>query len=161
MFNNELFLLRFGKYMKQLLSIKEKALKIVKSLRGSTAAGINISLLPRDAAARNLPVVLYGEETFFLAFVRNLSVELYWKRPLFPGICGEFADGAILEEASSPGICGFPVALSGERLLFPSICEEFVGGAILEEASFPCICWISGGAILEEDSFFWCLLDFR
>lgn len=35
MFNNELFLLRFGKYMKQLLSIKEKALKIVKSVRGS------------------------------------------------------------------------------------------------------------------------------
>ena len=27
MFNNELFLLRFGKCMKQLLSIKEKALK--------------------------------------------------------------------------------------------------------------------------------------
>ena len=34
MFNNELFLLIFGKYMKQLLSIKEKALKIVKSVRG-------------------------------------------------------------------------------------------------------------------------------
>ena len=41
MFNNELFLLKYGKYMKQLLSIKEKALKIVKSVRGSTAAGIN------------------------------------------------------------------------------------------------------------------------
>ena len=27
MFNNELFLLKCGKYMKQLLSIKEKALK--------------------------------------------------------------------------------------------------------------------------------------
>ncbi len=27
MFNNELFLLKYGKYMKQLLSIKEKALK--------------------------------------------------------------------------------------------------------------------------------------
>lgn len=53
MFNNELFLLRFGKYMKQLLSIKEKALKIVKSVRGSTAAGINIPLLPRDATAGN------------------------------------------------------------------------------------------------------------
>ncbi|CCX57521.1 unknown [Bacteroides sp. CAG:1060] len=65
MFNNELFLLRFGKYMKQLLSIKEKALKIVKSVRGSTAAGINISLLPRDAAAGNLPVVLYGKRPFF------------------------------------------------------------------------------------------------
>lgn len=50
MFNNELFLLRFGKYMKQLLSIKEKALKIVKSVRGSTAAGINISLLPLDCS---------------------------------------------------------------------------------------------------------------
>ena len=50
MFNNELFLLIFGKYMKQLLSIKEKALKIVKSVRGSTAAGINNSLLPRDCS---------------------------------------------------------------------------------------------------------------
>lgn len=27
MFNNELFLLKYGRYMKQLLSIKEKALK--------------------------------------------------------------------------------------------------------------------------------------
>lgn len=27
MFTNELFLLKYGKYMKQLLSIKEKALK--------------------------------------------------------------------------------------------------------------------------------------
>ena len=27
MFNNELFLLKYGKYMKQLLAIKEKALK--------------------------------------------------------------------------------------------------------------------------------------
>lgn len=60
MFNNELFLLRFGKYMKQLLSIKEKALKIVKSVRGSTAAGINISLLSRIAAAGNLLVGFAG-----------------------------------------------------------------------------------------------------
>ena len=50
MFNNELFLLECGKYIKQLLSIKEKALKIVKSLRGSTATGINNSLLPRDCS---------------------------------------------------------------------------------------------------------------
>ena len=109
-------------------------------MRGSTAAGINISLLPRDCSCgefacsavwgRGLflvfvgfPVVLSGEETFFLAFVGNLPLVLYWKRPLFsgvcwisgsavwgrdfsPGICGEFADGAILEEASFPGICG-------------------------------------------------------
>ena len=80
MFNNELFLLRFGKYMKQLLSIKEKALKIVKSVRGSTAAGINISLLPRDCSC--------GE----------FACSAVWGRDLFPGICGEFADGAILEE---------------------------------------------------------------
>lgn len=82
MSNNELFLLRFGKYMKQLLSIKEKALKIVKSVRGSTAAGINISLLPRDCSC--------GE----------FAYSAVWGRDLFPGICGEFADGAILEEAS-------------------------------------------------------------
>ncbi len=65
------------------------------------------------------PVLLSGEETFPLAFVRNLPVVLYG------------------EETFSLVFVGFPVALSGERLLFPSICEEFVGGAILEEASFP------------------------
>ena len=61
-------------------------------MRGSTAAGINISLLPRDCGCgefadgavlgRGLfflvfvgfPVVLSGEETFFLAFVRNLPM---------------------------------------------------------------------------------------
>ena len=99
MFNNELFLLRFGKYMKQLLSIKEKALKIVKSVRGSTAAEINISLLPRDCSCgevadgavwgRDLfgvfvgfPVVLSGEETFSLAFgVFGIRLIRYRKRP--------------------------------------------------------------------------------
>lgn len=82
MFNNELFLLRFGKYMKQLLYIKEKALKIVKSVRGSTAARINIPQLPRDCSC--------GE--FADGAVQG--------RDLFSGICGEFADGAILEEPS-------------------------------------------------------------
>ena len=70
MFNNELFLLRFGKYMKQLLSIKEKALKIVKSVRGSTAAGINISLLPRDCSCE------------------EFACSAVWGRDLSPGICG-------------------------------------------------------------------------
>lgn len=65
MFNNELFLLRFGKYMKQLLSIKEKALKIVKSVRGSTAAGINISLLPRDCRCGKFACSAVWEETSF------------------------------------------------------------------------------------------------
>ena len=65
MFNNELFLLRFGKYMKQLLSIKEKALKIVKSVRGSTAAGINISLLPRDCSCGEFACSAVWEESSF------------------------------------------------------------------------------------------------
>lgn len=65
MFNNELFLLRFGKYMKQLLSIKEKALKIVKSVRGSTAAGINISLLPLDCSYGGFACSAVWEETSF------------------------------------------------------------------------------------------------
>ncbi len=82
MFNNELFLLRFGKYMKQLLSIKEKALKIVKSVRGSTAAGINISLLPRDAAAGNLPVVLYGKRLLFSG-VCWISGSIVWGKASF------------------------------------------------------------------------------
>lgn len=91
MFNNELFLLRFGKYMKQLLSIKEKALKIVKSVRGSTAAGINISLLPRDCscgefAGGHLLVVPSGERPLVSGICVNLPVVLYGKRPLF-GVC--------------------------------------------------------------------------
>lgn len=65
MFNNELFLLRFGKYMKQLLSIKEKALKIVKSVRGSTASGINNSLLPRDCSCGEFAGGAVWEETSF------------------------------------------------------------------------------------------------
>ncbi len=94
MFNNELFLLRFGKYMKQLLSIKEKALKIVKSVRGSTAAGINISLLPRDCSC--------GE----------FACSAVWGRDLFPDICEEFADGAVWGRGLfSLVFVGFPVAL--------------------------------------------------
>lgn len=86
MFNNELFLLRFDKYMKQLLYIKEKALKIVKSVRGSTAAGINDPVDTGGCSCGEFAcsavwgrclflvfvgftVVLSGEETFSLAFV--------------------------------------------------------------------------------------------
>lgn len=88
MFNNELFLLESGKYMKQLLSIKEKALKIVKSVRGSTAAGINVSLLPRDCSCEGFACSAVWGRDLFPAFVGNLPVELYRKRPLSPGICG-------------------------------------------------------------------------
>ena len=77
MFNNELFLLRFGKYMKQLLSIKEKALKIVKSVRGSTAAGINISLLPRNCRC--------GE------FADGHLLVVPSGKRLLSGVCEEFA----------------------------------------------------------------------
>lgn len=90
MFNNELFLLRFGKYMKQLLSIKEKALKIVKSVRASTAAGINISLLPRDCSCG------------------GFACSAVWGRDLFPGIRW-ISCGAVREKASflwhSCGFC--------------------------------------------------------
>lgn len=101
MFNNELFLLRFDKYMKQLLSIKEKALKIVKSVRASTAAGINISLLPRDCSCGGFACSAVWGRDLFLVFV-GFPVALSGERLLFPGICEEFAGGAIQEEASFP-----------------------------------------------------------
>ncbi len=105
MFNNELFLLSFGKYMKQLLSIKEKALKIVKSMRGSTATGINNSLLPRDCSCGEFACSAVWEETFFLAFVRNLPMVLYWKRLLFSGVCW-IPGSAVWGRDLSPGIFG-------------------------------------------------------
>ena len=69
-------------------------------MRGSTAAGINIPLLPRDCSCgefaciavwgRGLflvfvgfPVVLSGEETFSLAFVWNLPMVLSWEEASF------------------------------------------------------------------------------
>lgn len=83
MFNNELFLLIFGKYMKQLLSIKEKALKIVKSVRGSTAAGINNSLLPRDCSCGEFACSAVWEEASFLWCLLDFRWCCLGKRP-FP-----------------------------------------------------------------------------
>lgn len=73
-------------------------------MRGSTAAGINVSLLPRDCSCEEFACSAVWEETFPLAFVGNLPMVLYWKRLLFLVFVG------------------FPVALSGGRLLFPDIC---------------------------------------
>lgn len=55
-------------------------------MRASTAAGINNSLLLWDCSCGEFACSAVWEETFFLAFVRNLPVVLYWKRPLFPDI---------------------------------------------------------------------------
>lgn len=102
-------------------------------MRGSTAAGINISLLPLDCSCGEFACsAVWGRDLFPLAFVGNLPVELYWKRPLF-GVCW-ISGSAIQEEASFPwhlwGICrwcytgrvffplvfvGFPVALYEKR----------------------------------------------
>lgn len=82
-------------------------------MRGSTAAGINISLLPLDCSC--------GE----------LACSAVWGRDLFPGICGEFADGAIREKASFWRLRG----IFRKRLC--------------------------GSAIREKASFLWYLLDFR
>lgn len=98
-------------------------------MRGSTAAGINISLLPQDAAAGNLPVVLYGKRSLF--GVCWISGSAVWGRDLSPGICVEFADGAILEKASFWRLRG--------------ICRKR----------------LCGSAIREKASFLWYLLDFR
>ena len=61
-------------------------------MRRSTAAGISISLLPQDAAARDFPMGICrwcrpGKGPLFLAFV-EFPVALSGKRPLFPGIFG-------------------------------------------------------------------------
>ena len=57
-------------------------------MRGSTAAGINISLLPRDCSCGEFACSAVWGRDLFPAFVGNLPVELYRKRLLFPGICG-------------------------------------------------------------------------
>ena len=46
-------------------------------------------------------MVLYWKSLLFpdICWISGSAV---WVRDLFPGICGEFADGAILEEASFP-----------------------------------------------------------
>ena len=103
-------------------------------MRGSTAAGINISLLPRDCSCGEFACsAVWGKASCLwhlcefacsavwgrgLVFgVCWISGSAVWERDLFPGICGEFAVGAILEEASFPwhfwhlafvafGICG-------------------------------------------------------
>ena len=79
-------------------------------MRGSTAAGINNSLLPRDCscgefAGGHLLVVPSGE------------------RPLVSGICGEFACSAVWEEAFPLAFVGnLPLVLYWKRLLSPGIC---------------------------------------
>lgn len=85
MFNNELFLLKYGKYMKQLLSIKEKALK-----------NRYICAWEHHRQNKQFPAVTRD------CNCGELACSAVWGRDLFPGICGEFADGAIQEEASFP-----------------------------------------------------------
>ena len=57
-------------------------------MRGSTAAEINISLLPRNCCCGKFACSAVWEETFSLAFVGNLPMVLYWKRLLFPNFFG-------------------------------------------------------------------------
>ncbi len=133
-------------------------------MRGSTAAGINNSLLPRDAAAGNLlvgicwwcrlgkglfslvfvgfPVVLSVEETFSLAFVW-ISGSIVWGRGLFFLVFVGFPVALYRKSPFSPGVCWISGSAVWGRDLFPGICGEFVGGAILEEAFFPWYLWHS------------------
>ncbi len=106
MFNNELFLLRFGKYIKQLLSIKEKALKIVKSVRGSTAAGINNSLLPRDCSCGEFACSAVWGRGFFSLHLLDFRWCCLGKRPFSWHLWG---------------ICRW--CRVGKRSLFPDICD--------------------------------------
>ena len=68
-------------------------------MRGSTAAGINISLLPRDCSCGEFACSAVWEEASFLVFV-GFPVALSGEETFFSGICVEFADGVILEESS-------------------------------------------------------------
>ena len=93
-------------------------------MRESTATGINNPLLPRDCscgefaggAVRGRDLFFgclsdfrkryIGRALFFLAFVGNLSVELYWKSPLFPGIRVDLPMVLYRKRPLFPGICG-------------------------------------------------------
>lgn len=77
-------------------------------MRASTAAGINISLLPQDATAGDLPVVPSGEEaSFFWCLLVAMVLSREGASCLWYS-CG-FADGHLLvvlyEEASFSGVC--------------------------------------------------------
>ena len=90
-------------------------------MRGSTAAGINISLLPRNCSCGEFACSAVWEETFPLAFVLNLPMVLYWKR-LLSGIRVDL-----------------PMVLYGKRLLFSGVCW-ISGGAVWGRDLFPGIC---------------------
>ena len=56
-------------------------------MRGSTAAGINISLLPRDCSCGEFACSAVWEEASFLVFV-GFPVALSGEETFFSGICG-------------------------------------------------------------------------
>lgn len=110
-------------------------------MRASTAAGINNSLLHGIAAAGEFAGSAIWEEVSFpwhlweicrwcytgrgffsLVFV-GFPVALYRKRPLFPGICEEFADGAVWGRGLFPlAFVAFGTFGTGEGLLLYGIC---------------------------------------
>ena len=94
-------------------------------MRGSTAAGINVPQLPRDCscgefAGGHLLVVPSGEETFSLAFVRDLPMVLYRKRLLF-GVCW-ISGSAVWERGLFflAFVGDLPLVLYWKRPLFPA-----------------------------------------
>ena len=88
------------------------------------------------------PVLLSGEETFFLAFV-GISGSIVWGRGLFFLVFVGFPVALYRKSPFFPGVCWISGSAVWGRDLFPGICGEFVGGAILEEAFFPWYLWHS------------------
>ena len=80
---------------------------------------------------------------------------LYRKRPLFPSICEEFADGAILEEASFPlAFLAFGTFGTGEGLLWYGMCARCAKQPPVVRDAF-------SGALGAQNSLLWYAAHFQ
>ena len=120
-------------------------------MRGSTAAGINNSLLPRDCSCGEFADGAIQEEASFWCLLdfRWCYTGKGFFSLAFVWICRWCYTGRCLFFLV---FVGFPVVLSGEETFFPGICEEFADGAIREEASFPWHLWHSAHSVPETPS---------
>ena len=106
-------------------------------MRGSTAAGINNSLLPRDCGCGEFADgAVLGRGLFFLVFV-GFPVVLSGERLLFPGICEEFADGSVWGRGFFPlPFVAFGSFGTGEGLLWYGICARCAKQAPVVRGAF-------------------------
>ena len=128
-------------------------------MRGSTAAGINNSLLPRDCSCGEFAGGAIQEEASFWCLLdfRWCYTGKGFFSLAFVWICRWCYTGRCLFFLV---FVGFPVVLSGEETFFPGICEEFADGAIREEASF--LVFVGFPVVLSwEETFSLAFVDFR